>query len=198
MRFTEPASLLILGVILLTLGFALYRTFQARWAKAEGVVDEIEAAIPKAKPEPTKDMIFAGIGLVLAVGLLIFSVDYPLLAKLWIFVVAGGFITIPAVLLFYRGYSHVRRGEGGGEARDPINWKLILEQAFLLVMFLAFVIAMDEVGFILCTFLFVFAITFFFERRWRISILAGIGTALLIYVMKASFGFFLPPGFLDL
>lgn len=198
MRFTEPPSLLIISVILLTLGFALYRTFRARRAKAEGVVDEIEAALPKAKPEPLKDMIFSGIGLVLAAALVAFSVEYPLLAKLWIFVVAGGFITIPALLLFYRGYTQYRRGDHASEARDPINWRLILEQAFLLAMFLAFVIAMDEIGFILCTFLFVFAITFFFERRWRVSILAGVGSALLIYVMKASFGFFLPPGFLDL
>jgi hypothetical protein len=146
------------------------------------------------------DTIFAGLGLVLAASLVVFSYGYPLLAKLWIFVVAAGFVAIPSLLLLRR--AGVARGRGLGQPRatgfTSDDYRVLVERTALMALFLVFVFAMQTVGFVVVAVAFVFCITYYFERRIVLASMAGVVTGLLIFVMKTSFGFFLPTGIFDL
>jgi putative tricarboxylic transport membrane protein len=195
LRFAEPASLLILAVIVATLALAIHRSVKARRAPP---ADDARPAPPQSGA--LQDAIFAGLGLALAACLVVFSYGYPLLAKLWVLVVAAGFVAIPSLLLLRR--AAVARRDGSGRRRasaiTSTHARLIVERAALLALFLLFVVAMPAVGFIISAAAFVFCITLYFERRIVLALMAALVTGLLIFAMSTSFGFYLPTGIFEL
>ena len=196
-RFTEPASLFILAVILLTFAFAIYSSAKARRNPPPVEPEYVDLEV---KPNPYKDAGLAALGIALATCLVLFSVEYPLLAKLWIYVVAGGFVIIPSVLLL-RGATIALSGAGGMRPKlweGPIDRKGVFEQVVLMALFLVFVLTMPYLGFVLSSVLFVFCLAFYFERRIVLAVTSGILTGLFIYVVKTGFGFYLPTGIFDI
>jgi putative tricarboxylic transport membrane protein len=198
-RFAQPASLVILAVIALTLGLAIYRRVKAARSQEKPARVNDAHAGTQSKPEPIKDMVLTVFGLILAACLLIFSRDYPLLAKLWIYVVALGFVLLPSLLLARDTVRELRNTNG---ARTPfagrIDWRNIAEQVVFLALLLAFVLLMPALGFVLTTAVFVTALVVALDRRIVLAVGAGVITAVFIYIMKTSFGFYVPMGIFDI
>ncbi len=200
MRFAEPASLLILSVIVITFALAIYRGAKARKRANAGEVPSEASIHEQITPaEPRKDAILGALGLCLAISLVLFSTTYPLLARLWVYVVAGTFVLVPSVMLLRRSWRGARNGRST-EARpiQAVDWRLVSEQAILLLFFLMFLLVTPYLGFVLATVLFVFCLAAYFDRRPVMALAAGVVTGLLIFAMKTGFGFFLPTGIFDI
>jgi hypothetical protein len=129
----------------------------------------------------------------------LFSTTYPLLARLWVYVVAGTFLLIPSAMLLRRSWRSAP-SEDATEAqpKPAVDWSLVSDQAVLLLFFVIFLLVTPYLGFVLATVLFVFGLTAYFERRPVLALVAGVVTGLLIFAMKTGFGFFLPTGLLDI
>jgi hypothetical protein len=148
-----------------------------------------------------RDIWLGGFGLILAACLIFFSLPYPLLAKLWVYFVATGFIAIPSLLLLRSSWAAVHGRSGLGQHREPsvgLDRKLLFQRGVLLVAFLIFLGLIPPLGFVLSTVVFVFGLALYFERKPLPAVVAGVAVAGFIWMMKTGFGFYLPTGMFDL
>ncbi len=186
-RFLEPTSLAVLAIIVLTLGIAIYRGIQRRRTEPE-------------QPAETsrRDLWLAGCGLVVATCLVVFSIPYLFLAKLWVWFVATGFIAIPSLLLIRSSWSALHRPHPASHVQEATSWKLVQQRGVLFAGLLGFLALIMPIGFVLASAIFVFALALYFERKPMQAVISGVAVAGFIWVMKTGFGFYLPTGVLDL
>lgn len=194
-RFLEGPSLAILAIIALTLGIAIYRGVHRRRAAAALRSDDTEdAGLPEAGHTKDNDLALGGLGVLLAACLLGFSVPYPPLATLWIYVVATGFIAIPALLLLRMGWAERAKRMGAAALRSKLDKGLLLKRAAVFGFFLLFLAMIDYLGFVLATVVFVFGLATYFDRKPVRALVFAAIIAAFIWSMKTGFGFYLPIG----
>jgi putative tricarboxylic transport membrane protein len=201
-RFMQPTALVILTIIGLTLLAAAVRSYKERRAtlQSEASTPELLKSIEAELSEPSnsflKEKLLAGLGIVFALGLLNATRSYPLFASLWIYLVAGAFIMVPALMLMFRrigGFSQAWQAYLSGP-KLAINWTAVREQAAVIAAFLGFIAIIPTLGFVLAAMLFVFALVIFFDRSiWR-AVLAALGVTVMIYAVVEGFGIYVPQG----
>jgi putative tricarboxylic transport membrane protein len=203
-RFLQPASLVILTIIAVTLAFAIYRRLKPTASDEDKLLELIEGG---EKPDDSvqiartylTDKLLAVLSIAFGAFLLSVTLSYPLFASLWVYFVGTFFVLLPAVLLlvkdlrsFSQNLALARSGTLEVDRSD------LFKQLVIIGAFCAFIALINPLGFLLASAIFTFSIVAFFDRNVISAALAGIGVAAFIWVVKTAFSFYLPTGLLSL
>ncbi|WP_454858366.1 tripartite tricarboxylate transporter permease [Rhizobium binxianense] len=205
-RFLKPTALVILAVILITVLLALFRHVREKRAQAENSVPEIpsdeDPTLASDRPGGfLKEKLLAVLGLLFAGYLLFETLQYPLFASLWVYVVAGGFIITPCVLMLVRNIRYLPDAIAGFQkVREDmvVDWGSIRSQAIVVFAFLAFIALLIPLGFIVSCTLFTFGLCLVFDRNLPRAVLSGLGVGLAMYLVCLGFSIYMPHGIFNI
>lgn len=203
-RFLQPASLVILAIIVLTIVIAVIRNRQDRVAaRADQALrgEQVNPAVAGVRENPRAffaEKLLATLAICFAAFLLIASTQYPLFASLWIYFVAGAFIMVPATVLMLRRVSLAGEAWAAWRVAAPmeIHWRSVAEKAAVIAAFLAFIASIPTLGYLLAAAAFVFALVLFFDRRIIPALLSALIVGGLLWSVVTGFGIYMPQGVL--
>ena len=201
-RFTAPASLVIIAIIVVTLVVGIHNNRkEARQTLTAGTgAAEVDAALAEVQStdvrSPRKEILMACGGLAFAAYLLFETLNYPLFASLWVYFVALCFIALPSTMMMWRAMRARRAARDSGSIWQDLGLVRaeVIRPVALIVAFVAFIGLIPLLGFLLSTAIFCFGITILMDRSPIRAALVAVGVPALIWVVKTVFSFYLPPG----
>ena len=199
-RFLKPTAAIILLIVVVTLIVGVLQNYRERQRHREGRGTE-EPAQKESQDTVIKDVVFATIAILLALGLLAASLNYPLFASLWVYFVAGPFLLLPAGLLLASRLPSLSSAVGSVRARQS-DWRLDKRELggalYTLAAFFVFIALVRPLGFIPSTAVFVLGLVLFFDRSILRAILAALIVAALAFAITRGFGIYMPRGIVNL
>lgn len=201
-RFTAPASMVLIAIIVGTLALSIYNNRRQPEPEAQAGTGsaELDTAIAEAQGAanraPIKEIILSSLGLAFAAYLLFETLSYPLFASLWVYFVALCFIAVPSAIILYRGIRNLRGEPQAGGVWDSlkISREAAIGPAVIIAAFVAFILLIPFLGFLISTALFCAGVTLFLDRSPLKALIVGISVPVLIWVVKYAFSFYLPRG----
>lgn len=203
-RFTAPASMVIIAIIIATLAVSIYNNRKEARLAATASIDtgaaELDAALAEVQSNtpgsPLREIMMSSGGLIFSAYLLFETLSYPLFASLWVYFVAICFVAVPSSMILFRAIRATRRSPLSGNAWNEFNIERddLLRPAFVIAAFVVFIVLIPVLGFLISSALFCASIALFLDRSPLRAAIVALCVPALIWVVKNAFSFYLPPG----